>query len=301
MKFKLRRYYLYYLGRTAAFLFALLPFRLGVSLGSLAGRAAFYLLPEYRQLAIYNLTSVFGREKSAAEIRDIARRVFENLGRNAAELISFPKVNASNVDRFVTAQNMEAIDRSFGNGLGTLILTAHLGNWEITGAYLRLKNYPGVAIGKRIYFDKYDKFLNDLRKSQDVNIIYRDSSPKALLRILKDNKIVGVVADQDVDSVEGVFVDFFGRPAYTPVGPALLAMMTGASLIPVFAVRDGLRHRFIVEKPIELADTGDRKADIVTNTQKWSLVVESYIRKYPDQWVWIHRRWKTKNEPVNTR
>ncbi|MBP7055933.1 MAG: lysophospholipid acyltransferase family protein [Candidatus Omnitrophica bacterium] len=299
MKFKLRRYYLYYLGRSAAFLFALLPFRLGVLLGSLIGRAAFYLLPYYRRLAIENLNYVFGGEKSESEVKIIARRVFENLGRNAAELINFPKVNASNVDRFVSSSNMEAIDGSFKNGKGTVVVTAHLGNWEITGAYLRLKNYPGVAIGKRIYFDKYDKFLNRLRKSQDVNIVYRDSSPKILLKLLRENKIVGVVADQDVDSVEGVFVDFFGKTAYTPVGPAALAMITGASLIPVFAVREGLRHRFIVEDPIKLANTGDRKADLVTNTQKWSLVVESYIRKYPEQWVWIHRRWKTRKDQTS--
>jgi len=297
MKFKLRRYYLYYFGRAAAFLFWLIPIRVGVWIGALCGRLIYYLLPKYRRIAIDNLTTVFGREKTQEEIAALARRTFENLGRNAAELVNFPKINAGNVDRFVTARNMEIVDESFRKGKGTIVLTAHFGNWEILAAYLRLKNYPGVAIGKKLYFEKYDKYLNYLRKVHDVNIIFRGSSPKAILKVLRNNHIVGVLADQDVDSVEGIFVDFFGMPAYTPVGPALLAAISGSPLVPIFIIREGAKHIFMVEKPIDLANTGDREADVVTNTQKWSLVVESYIRKYPDQWVWFHRRWKTKSSP----
>lgn len=297
MKFKLRRYYLYYLGRVAAFLFQLLPIRVGVWIGSWGGALAFYLVPRYRRIAIDNLTDVFGKEKSPSEIERLARRVFENQGRNAAELVNFPKINASNVDRFISARNMGIIDESFRRGKGTIILTAHFGNWEYLSAYLRIKNYPGVALGKKIYFEKFNAFLNDLRKIHDVNIIYRDGSAKAMLKVLKENRILGILADQDVDAVEGVFVDFFGRPAYTPVGPAALAAITGAAIVPTFIIREGARHIFTVEPPVELADTGNREADLVTNTQKWSDVVESYIRAYPDQWVWMHRRWKTRQRP----
>lgn len=294
MKFKLRRYYLYYLGRTAAFLFQLLPIRAGVWIGARLGALAYYLVPKYRRIAIENLTAVFGGEMTPPQIAALARRAFENQGRNAAELVNFPKIHPGNVDRFISSRNMEIVDRAFARGKGTIILTAHFGNWEYLSAYLRIKGYPGVAIGKRIYFKRYDRFLNDLRKIHDVNIIPRDGSAKAMLKVLKDNRILGILADQDVDSVEGVFVDFFGRKAFTPVGPAALAALTGAALVPTFIIRDGARHIFTVEEPIELADTGDRKADLVINTQKWSDVVESYIRRYPDQWVWMHRRWKTR-------
>ena len=294
MKFKLRRYYLYYLGRMAAFLFGLLPMQVGVWLGALAGRAAFYLVPKYRRIAIDNLTLAFGREKTTPEITALARRVFENQGRNGAELLNFPKINAANIDRFVRAQGMDIVDEAFRKGKGTIVLTAHFGNWEVLSAYLRIKNYPGVAVGKKIYFHKFDAFLNSLRKMHDVNIIYRDGSVKSMLKILKSNRILGMLADQDVDSVEGVFVNFFGRPAYTPIGPAALAAISGAALIPIVIVREGSKHVFIVDEPIELVNTGDREADIVTNTQKWSDVIESYIRRYPDHWVWMHRRWKTR-------
>jgi KDO2-lipid IV(A) lauroyltransferase len=294
MRYKYRRYYLYYLGRAGAFLVYLLPIRIGSAIAAFFGRCAYFLLPKYRNTALENLTRAFGNEKSSDEIRRIVLKVFENLGRNAAELINFPKIDKNNIDNFVSIEGIDIVDRSFAKGKGTIILASHFGNWELLGLTFRVKGYPGYTIGRKIYFYKYDNWLNHLRRTQDINVIYRDESPRKMLKVLKDNKILGIVADQDVDSVEGVFVTFFGMNAYTPVGPVVLAQATGASLIPAFVIREGNRHRFIIEKPIELIDTGNKDADIVTNTQKWSDIVESYIRCYPDQWIWVHRRWKTR-------
>ncbi len=293
MRYKYRRYYLYYLGRVAAFLVFLLPVSIGRAIAQVLGRCAFFLLPRYRNITIENLSRAFGNEKTPDEIRRIAVKVFENLGRNAAELVNFPKINRENIDCFIRTEGLDIVDESFAKGKGTIILASHFGNWELLGLTFRVKGYPGVTIGRRIYFYKYDKYLNHLRRTQDINVIYRDESPKKMLKTLRENKILGIVADQDVDSVDGVFVNFFGRSAYTPVGPVVLAKATDAKLIPVFAIREGSRHRLVIEKPVELVDTGNRNADIVTNTQKWSDVVESYIRRYPEQWVWMHRRWKT--------
>ena len=105
--------------------------------------------------------------------------------------------------------------------------------------------------------------------------------------------MVGILPDQDIDSVEGVFINFFNRRAYTPAGPVLLSMVSGAPIIPIFCVRQNGKHKFIVEEPIQLEITGDKEKDILVNTQKWSDVTERYIRQYPEQWVWMHRRWKT--------
>jgi KDO2-lipid IV(A) lauroyltransferase len=296
MRFKYRRYYLYYLGRIGAFLVYLLPMRAASAVAALLGRCAFYILPKYRKLTVDNLTRAFAGEKTPDQVRRIAVKVFENLGRNAAEIINFPKITKQNVDRFVKIEGMETVDASFARGKGTIILAAHFGNWELTGLVFRIKDYPGQTIGKKIYFHKYDKWLNSLRRAQDINVIYRDESPRKMLKVLKENKILGIVADQDVDSVDGVFVKFFGMDAYTPIGPVALAKVTGASIIPVFVVREGSKHRFVVEKPVELIDTENKDADMIANTQRWSDVVESYIRRYPEQWVWMHRRWKTRNE-----
>jgi KDO2-lipid IV(A) lauroyltransferase len=293
MKFRYRRYYLYYLGRAAASIIYFMPLGVALFLARAIGTAAYHCLPAYRRVALENLQEAFSGEKSGSEMRSIARGVFRNLAMVAVEMVRFPRIDRSNIDDYVRTENLEAVDASFRAGRGTIVLTAHFGNWELVAMTLRVKGYPGVAIGRKIYFHKYDEYLNRLRKVHDVNVIDRESSPRSFLRILRDNKIVGILADQDVDSVDGVFVDFFGRPAHTPVGPVVLAKASGATIVPIFAVREGLHHRFVVEDPIELVDTGDKERDVVTNTQAWSRVLESFIRRYPDHWVWIHRRWKT--------
>ena len=293
MRYKYRRYFLYYLGRVFAFLVYPLPISIGVKIAALLGGCAYLILPKYRNIAIANLQIAFGHEKSQRQIRMIAREVFVNLARSACEVINFPKINEKNIDRFIRIEGIERVDRSFAAGKGTIILASHFGNWELLGMTFRVKGYPGVTIGRKVYFYKYDNFLNKLRKSHDVNVIYRDDSPRKMLKILKDNRILGIVADQDVDSVDGVFVNFFGVPAYTPTGPAVLARASGAMMIPCFVIRQKRNHVLKIEEPIKLVDTGNKEADLVTNTQRWSDVIESYIRKYPEQWVWMHRRWKT--------
>lgn len=293
MKFKLRRYYLYYLARSAIFLIYLLPRRAGLAIFEKLGYLAYSILPKYRRIAQENLRTAFRDEKPEREIREIARQVFGNLGKNAFELIQFPKINKDNIDKIVETKNTGIIDTARKKGKGVIILASHFGNWELLAATLKLKDYPGYVIGRRIYFKKFDDYLNHLRKLHNVDIIYRDESPRKFLKILKENSMIGILADQDVDSVEGVFVNFFGRDTYTPVGPAALARATGASIIPVFMIRKNGRHELQVEPPVELIDTGDKEKDMVTNTQRWTNVLESYIRKYPDQWVWVHRRWKT--------
>lgn len=294
MKFKYRRYYLYYLARVFASFFTIIPLQAGLYLAGKMGALVYLALPKYRKIAIANLTLVFGKEKSPSEIATIARKVFENIGKNAFEMINFPKLNAGNISGKVDFKNRDIVDRAFAAGKGVLILTAHFGNWELLATGLRLYNYPGITIGRRIYFDKYDKWLNQLRKIHDVDVAYRDESPMKILRALKKNMIVGIVADQDVDSVDGVFVDFFGNSAYTPIGPVALAKATGAKLVPTFIIRSGDHHTITFEEPVELVNTGDDKKDLIENTQKWSRVFEKYIKLYPEQWVWMHRRWKTR-------
>ena len=285
---------MYYLARAGMFLIYLLPRRIGLFVAAKIGAFAYLILPKYRNIAIDNLTYVFGKEKTPLEIRAIARKVFENLAKNAFELVQFPKINENNFEKLVNIVGRENLDAGYAKGKGIVVITAHFGNWELMAATLRLYGCPGVTIGRRIYFYKYDQLLNYFRKVHDVNVIYRDDSPRKMLKTLKENKIVGVVADQDVDSVEGVFVDFFGRPAFTPSGPVGLARASGAALIPVLIRRNADdTHTVIAEKEIGLSDTGDKEKDLVENTKRWSAVIESYIRNYPEQWVWMHKRWKT--------
>jgi len=293
MKIKTKRYYLYYLGVCGGLLANVLPLKLGLWFVGFVGKVLFAILPKARREMRNNLKSAFP-EKKDAEIDRIAKEVFSNLGKNAVELVSFRKLTPRTLDKWVVADGAyEKIDRVLSKGKGVIMLASHFGNWELISAYFTLRGYDGTVIARRIYFHKYDKGINRLRNYMGVGVIYRDDSPKKILRVLKKNAMLGILADQDVDSVEGVFVDFFGRPTYTPKAPVALALASGAPIVPCFMIREKNRHRLVLEEPMELEEKSDKQETIRFNTQKWSRIVESYIRRYPEQWVWMHRRWKT--------
>ena len=296
MKRKLYRKPLYFLFRGIAFVLSLLPMSVGYRIADGLGEAAFGLLGRERQKTLTHLEIAFGKEKSPQEIRKIGRGVFQNLARNLIELIHFPKINASNIDRFVTLQGREKLDAVLKRGRGGILLVSHLGNWELLAATLHLKGYGGKIVARKIRDENYDRLLNRLRREKGMEVVYRDDSPRKLLQPLRENRFLGILADQDVDSVSGVFVDFFGRPAYTPKAPVQFAMAAGCPIIPCFILRENGHHTLIVEDPIETISTGDKQKDLIDNTRRWSVLTESYIRRYPDQWVWMHRRWKTQPE-----
>jgi len=287
---------LYYLLRVAAFIIYLFPLGAGLFLGSALGRLAYFAGRRERLKTLANLRLAFGREKGEKEISRIACEAFSNLGKNLAELINFPKINKDNIDTLIEDRGLYKIDKALKKGKGVIVLASHFGNWELLAAYLTAKGYRGPVIARRLRFEKYDMLLNRLRASKNVEVIYRDESPKKILRVLKAGGMIGVLADQDVDSVDGVFVDFFGKSAYTPSAPASLAMATGAVMLPCFLAREDGKRAFCVEDPIELEITGNKDRDIMVNTQRWSRALESFIRRYPSQWVWMHRRWKTRPE-----
>ena len=292
-KIKYRRYYFYYLLRVAIFVVSLLPLRVSQAIAGCLGRAGAVILPKYRRMAVENLRAGLGIGR--ADAQRVAGDVFANLAKNGAEWIRLSVIDPSDLGRIVTeAEGLENIDEALKAGKGVIVLAFHFGNWELTGMYLRYKGYPGQTIVRRIYFHKYDKLVNGLRKRFDVHVIYRDESPKKMLKVLRGNGIMGIVPDQDIDSIDGVFVDFFGRPAYTPTAPVKLAMVSGAKVVPVFVVRkkDGT-HKLIADRVINMP-ADDRSDEAVKRyTQQWTGVLEKYVRQYPEQWVWLHRRWKT--------
>lgn len=292
------RIVLYYLFLVLKAFFGLFPYRFAVWVSGMIGRITFYLLAKERNRTLGHLRLAFGGEKSEKELWLIARSVFENYGRMAAETTLVGKI-LPRIDEWVTFEGKEIADEVVGRGKGVIGLVAHFGNWELLGGFLTMKGYPITVIAKKIYYDRYNELLMAPRRRMGVKTIYRDDSPRKMLEVLRRNEVLGFVADQDVESVDGVFVDFFGKPAHTPVAPVRFAMATGAPIVPVFIVREGFRHRAIVEKPVELTVTGDKEKDVLANTQKWVSVQEKYIRQYPHLWVWNHRRWKTR-APVST-
>lgn len=295
MKIKTKRYYVYYVTCVAAFFVAILPLRVGLFLADIAARILYPVLSKERNNALGNLRSVFP-EKSEREIEVIARGVFSNLCKNAVEWFNIYKLTKQNQEAWITSEGFDKIDKALSKGKGVIIMASHFGNWELMSFCFTLKGYKCTAIVRRLYFDRYDRFINRMRAAKNLNVIYRDESPKKLLKVLRRNEALGLLADQDIDSIAGIFVDFFGKPTYTAQAPVALALASKAPLIPCFVVRGRSRHRLIIEDPIEIEEKATKAETIEHNTRKWTRVLESYVRKYPDHWAWIHRRWKTQKK-----
>jgi KDO2-lipid IV(A) lauroyltransferase len=294
---KIIRYGYYLAAVAAAAAIRLLPYGIAVRLGGFLGRVAYALVADARRIAEENLRLSFP-EKPSEEIAAIARRVFVNQGKNAFELFSFPKLGRDDILRLAPIENAEAMSKALAEGKGVLIASAHCGNWEIMAASLAQNGFPINTIARRIYIEGLNRMLVGYRDSKGVRVILRSDrdSARKMLRSLRQNETIGMLIDQDTD-VPGVFVDFFGRQAWTPSGLAALALRTGAPVVLALDVRrpDGT-HRVVIQGPLQLSRSGDKEKDVQENTQMITTQIERHIRNYPDQWVWIHKRWKTRPE-----
>jgi KDO2-lipid IV(A) lauroyltransferase len=297
MKKRPRRFVLYLLLRTLMFLVRLLPRRPALTLGRVLGALAYYVVPRQRKRTLANLRSVFAGEKSECEIKSLARKVFENLAMTSVDVILFTRLNQNTLREWLNYDDEFArVNRLLDEGKGILMITGHVGNWELVAAAFGVMGYHGAVVGRRIYYEKYDSVIVNLREQVRVRTVYRDDSPKEILSVLRANQILGILADQDVDSVEGIFVEFFGRPAYTPTAPVKIALAAETPIVPVFVIREGWQYRLVLEEPIRPRVTGLKEEAIREYTQKWSVVVERHIREHPEQWVWMHDRWKTMSQ-----
>lgn len=294
MRDKPYRYPLYLMLELLQALVLVLPRSWALKAAQGLGGLAFFFARREREKTVLHLTWAYGEEKTPAEIRKLAARVFVHFALAAVDVLRFPRLTREEVDRLVDPGNgLETIRQVLFEGNGMILLTAHLGNWELMGALIRLHGYPGTVIGRRLSYEKYNQTILRLREKVMLKTLYQDASPKEYLAVLHRNEILGLLADQDVDRFDGIFVPFFGRPAYTLTAPVKLALATGAPIVPTFLVRQGSRYRLIVEEPIRVESRAEREETLEEFTVRWSEVVERVIRAYPDQWAWMHRRWKT--------
>lgn len=285
------RRYIYILALVLKWIVQYLPRPFALRLGRLGGEVCFKLLPRERRRAMRHLHMALGNSE---DIYSIARGVFRHLGMNLVEWLQMSRMNRCSVNGIVKATGVDRIDKALAKGKGVIILTSHLGNWEYLGAYLMLNGYKGYTVARRIYYPPYNRLLVELRRSVGVNTLWRNGSVRTMVEVLRQNRLLGIVPDQDTDKVEGIFIDFFGLPAYTPTGPVSLALATGASIVPCFIVREDKGHHLYIEEPMDLIVTQDKEETVRINTERWSAITEQYIRKYPEQWVWMHKRWKTR-------
>ena len=277
----------------------LLPRTVAMKLLGSLGAVVFWVMKEERIKAISNLNIAYGQEKSPAEIHAMAKEVFVNLGKSGAEFAI--KMSQNNPEKFfenLEVRGDEHLQEAIKKGKGILGLISHMGCWEGTALGLPMLGIPAYAIGKRLGNEQLNTLLFESRGKKGVSTLARGSSYKTILRVLAENNLVGILIDQDTD-VRGVFVDFYGKPAHTPIGAAMLAMDSGAPVLPMFYLKkDDDTYEFIIDKEIPLISTGNRRRDMEENTRLFHTVIEKYIKKYPTQWVWMHNRWKTTPEMV---
>ncbi len=276
---------------------AALPVRARLSTGERLGALAWRLARRDRLRALDNLARAFpDGGKSPEEIRRIGLESFRNLGRCFAELCGLTVRGAGPEDVLALVDAADGVARFrelLAAGRGLVVVTAHVDNWELCGAAVACSGVPVVAVAKRLYFEKYDRLVNGLRRRFGMEIVYQDESPRKLLRALRDGKLVALLADQDVPRLDGVFVPFFGRPAYTPTGPASLAVASGTELVLAHTLREGRdRHRLCVSGPLAF-DRSDKGRAVLEGTRAWCALLEEAVRARPEQWVWMHRRWRT--------
>lgn len=258
------------------------------------------LAPRLRRTAEFNLRLAFP-ECNDAQREQIIRGMVRNLGWMAAEFARFPKYRRENIERVIVLEGHENFLDAQQRGKGVLVLTGHIGAWELSSFAHALYGFPLHYLARPLDNRRLDRLVNHYRCLSGNQPILKNESARDLLKILRAQGTVGILADQNTMPEEGVFVDFFGSPACTTAGIARVALHTNAPVVPGYAYWDkGIgKYKLRFEPAVRLTRTGDAARDIVVNTEKFTKVIEQIIRKHPEQWIWVHARWKTrpKGEP----
>ncbi len=268
----------------------LVPYRVGVLVGGFIGFLSFYLLPRERSRTLAHLTQVFG-DKNHAWIRKMARRNFIHLGKSLLEIMLMSPWRTSSI---VDIEGLENLNKALERGRGVVYVTGHIGNWELMAYAVASKKYPISVIAAPIEPEQVNDMIVRLREKLGVRTILRSrpGATKELIRVFKENRVLGILIDQDTD-VESAFVNFLGRPAWTPTAAASMAIKFNAPVIFGYIRRSkNDRHTVTIEGPLDLIMTGNREKDIIDNTAMMTKKIEGCILNAPEQWVWMHRRWR---------
>lgn len=271
-------------------LFRMLPMRLAQRLGAGLGLLAYALSRRYRRVAVGNLLRAFP-DWTPQRARATARRVFRNFGVSLAEFFRAPSMTQAQIEQHLTVVGLEHLDAALQEGRGVLLITGHFGNWELMARYICMRGYPIAVIARDADDRGTTALITSLRERSGYRVFPRGNAARLVLKALRANEVVGILPDQNAGDV---FVEFFGQKAGSVAGPAVFHLRTGAPLVPLFNVRlPDDRHRVEILPPMRFEPSGDTQADYQRIMQALHDVLESYVRRYPDQWLWLHDRWKS--------
>lgn len=232
-------------------------------------------------------------ELSDKDVRRIARESYDNLGRTSIEAAMMEKCERkAMIDLFESIDGWEHVDAALAQGRGALLVTGHLGNWEVGGACIAANGTEVDAIARHMSNRLFENYLTDVREQNGLRVIFDDQAVRQIPRSLRENKIVGSLVDQGVAGLASSFVPFFGRLAKTPRGPAVFMQRLNVPMVFAVAVRQASRRYRLIIEPVASVETGDREADITTVVANFTARLEFWVRQYPGQYFWQHRRWK---------
>jgi Kdo2-lipid IVA lauroyltransferase/acyltransferase len=274
-----------------------LPRPLAHGVGILIGGMLYHLHRRLRRVGLRNLELAFP-EKPLKERRAILRGVYVSLGRLLGEVCLFPKYTQANASEIAVYQGFENFEAAEKRGKGVLLLTAHFGGWEVGSFFHSLQGHPMQIVVRPLDNPYLDALVARYRGLHGNRMIGKDEFARSLLAAMRRNATVGILMDTNMIPRQGVFVDFFGITACTASGLARVALHSDATVVPAFTVWDAVLRKYRVEfgRPVELVRAGDVEADTAANTAKFTKIIEDHVRRYPDQWLWVHRRWKTRPE-----
>ncbi len=289
--------YLLYIGvRISGFFVRLFPLRLTLWFGRRLGDLGYWLGMDRRRIALDNLKSAFGDEKNYEEFHRITRKVFQNLGMSFIEVLNFPGLDAKYLERYIKTEGLSHIDEALKENKGIIFLGGHFGNWELAGFAISVLGHKVKLLAREQKLMRLNRLLDSYREWNGCKVIPKKRAVREIIKGLSNNEMIGILADQD-GGKKGVFVNFFGRPASTPEGAIAFALKTGCAILPTLIIREnGARHTLKIESPLRITRSGNYEADIKTNLQVFTSILESYVRRYPEQWLWVHKRWKTQPE-----
>lgn len=258
----------------------------------------YHLDVKHRLIVLHNLCRAFP-EKEIKELHRIAMGSYRHLAIVTAEFFDLPFINRENIHEWVDVEGLDNFQAAIAQGKGVLSIVAHFGNWELMTIAVPMFLKPMHIVYRPLDAPVFDNLVEYVRTIHGNVMIPKGGSGNLIMKLLMANQIIGILSDQNVSVREGMFVDFFGRPACSSVGLAVMALRSGAPVIPAFMVRQKSgKYRLILKPAVKIIQTETYETDLLENTQNFTKIVEEVIRKYPDQWFWLHQRWKTKKYQI---
>jgi KDO2-lipid IV(A) lauroyltransferase len=277
---------------------AVLPLRWALKAGDVLGLLLFHAWGSRRRIATENLKKSVSSHamKLSQPVEDVIRNNFRNLGRSFTEVIKIYYGLGKPIIDSVGMAGTENLLAAKAKGNGILFITGHCGNWELLAIAAATKLSDISVVARPINNPYLNDIVEKVRKRYGNSVIYKKGALKPIMQTLKKDGIVGILMDQAVISDEGYVIDFLGRGAWTTKMPALIARKTGAAVLPAFIHREGRGHKIIIHAEVELSKSSDTEAAVKEDTLTFSRSIEGYVKEYPSEWLWIHRRWKRVKE-----